>query len=299
MYLENEIKEKFANLQKGSAFELNNADAWIFMFRDGTYGAAIPYSGSDVNESYANVKFYSAHVAFGSEEQQCLVLSSSLFHLRNEFALICTNFIDPGVDQSNRQTVLADPIDWWRKWQELLGNAVKEKQIHGLLGEMIAVKYLKEHHSEVKWKPTDYSTHDIEAGEQAYEVKSTTSKYDEIISVSSQYQLRDPDYLLFCRFEKGAGGRSIDDVLKELHSMGIDQSVINKEIEALGFPAGSQARKEKFILLEMRLYEVNDDFPGRHLNEFLTNMNDPSIAKVTYDIDLKRVPFENVTEEAE
>ncbi len=294
MNLEDEIKDKFTNLQKGSALLLHNYDAWVFMFQDGTYGVAIPYNGDIVNERFANVKYYSSKVSFGQGEANYLIIASTLIQLRNEFASICTNFLNLGPENVYRKQIQQNPFSWWQKWLKLLGNAVKIKQPHSIIGEMLIVSFLLKQNKRVKWKPTDYSTYDIQCEGESYEVKSTTSKYQETLSISSQFQLRDPDWLVLCRFEKMENGISINDMINKLELSGIERSFLNMELEAIGFPEGALSRKEKYKLLETRKYEVNDSFPGKELSEFLKNYSDPSVGKVSYDIDLKNTPYENI-----
>ncbi|SFL91051.1 PD-(D/E)XK motif protein [Salibacterium qingdaonense] len=298
MNLVQEIKDKFANLQKSKAYKLQGYDAWVFMFEDGTYGTAVPYDGSKVNEQFANVKFYSTNAVFGEDEQNFLILASTLLHLRNEFALFCADFADPGENHQNRREIQEEPLEWWKKWRELLGNAVKHKQVHSILGEMYVVQYLLKQQKNVKWKPTDYATYDVESGNQAFEVKSTTSKYQDTLTISSQFQLRDPDFLVMCRFEKSNTGASLEDMVAELAALGLDRSFLNVELDAVGFPEGSEARGEKYKLLDMRQYPVDEDFPGKELSDFLQNLNDPNVGKVSYDIDLKGCSYENLLKDS-
>jgi hypothetical protein len=294
MNLEAVIKDKFTYLQKGRAFRLQEFDAWVFMFNDGTYGTAIPYKGEKVNEHFANVKYYSSDVEFAGVNQSYLILASTIIQLRNEFAIICANFLDLGLNKEFRKDIQQYPFSWWKKWRELLGNAVRVRETYSIIGEMITVKYLLQQGKNLNWKPSDYSTHDITSEGKLYEVKSTTSKYKEILTISSQFQLRDPDFLVFCRFEKTKKGHSINYMVDELELLGMDRSFLNLELEAIGYPEGALARSEKYKPLDIRKYTINEEFPGKELNDFLKNYSDPSVGRITYDIDLKGVKYQNI-----
>jgi len=291
-----EIKDSFANLQKGQSRYLSSCDARTFMFEDGTFGVGIEFERDlKVSENFANVKFYSLELEFDKDTSKFLVLTSSLIGLRNEFATVCADFVDLGENNANRESILEDPFIWWMRWRELLGNAVKSPKVHSILGEMYSVKYLLLQGKEVKWTPTDFSTHDIETSSKAFEVKSTTSKYEQVISVNSQFQMAtqsDEELDLFiCRFEKSNLGISINQLIEELSQLGLDKDRLNREINAVGFEEGSLSRNETYKLLEMRRYHVDEDFPGKELMKYIRSMDDPSVKSIQFEVDLTNTPY--------
>ncbi|KGP91317.1 hypothetical protein N780_08565 [Pontibacillus chungwhensis BH030062] len=298
MNILDEIKDAFASLQKGQSRYIEECDARTFMFMDGSYGVGIRFEKEQkVAEDFANVKFYTTELELGDEQQKFLLLTSSLIGLRNEFASVCADFIDLGLQDVNRQMILEDPFTWWMSWRELLGNAVKNPLVHSILGEMFSVKHLAQEGTHVKWKPTDFSTHDLESDTVAYEVKSTTSKYQQIISVNSQFQItsaRDDMHLILCRFEKSPLGVSVDMLIEDLITIGYDRGELDREVEAVGFAEGSLARSEKYKLLEMRKYPVDDKFPGQEVMEFIKSLDDPSVKSLTFEVDLTNTDYEKV-----
>jgi hypothetical protein len=295
-----EIKQSFANLQRNQSIFLANCNARAVMFDDETYGLGIPYSSNEkVNEKFANVKLYSHQIVIeGSKEgDNYLLLTSSLKEMRNEFALICADFADLGRENENRNNILEDPFSWWKRWRKLMGNAVKNPMVHSILGEMLALKYLLAHTKGVKWNPLDFSTHDIETNDRAFEVKSTTSKYEDIISVNSQFQLTIASgkvSLVLCKLERSNLGYSINSLIDSLSSYGLDRQYLNNMMDEMGYPEGSSSREERYQLLEMRKYDVDNNFPGEGLREYIREMNVPSVRSVTYDIDLNGVNFEKL-----
>lgn len=292
MQLLEKLQTIFANLRTDKAVYLDENTAWVFMFKDGSYGVGIPYEGSPVNESFSNVKYYNGVFTFDGERKDCLVLVSTLTHLRNEFALICSHF----VDNDERQGILSDPFHWWENWQELIGNAVKSKKPYSLIAEMAAVKYLLKQGEAVRWKPSDFSTNDIQTTDKAYEVKSTTSKYSDTFTVNSQFQMRDPDFIMFIKTEKSQKGISIESLMHDLTKLGMGKSTLEIEMEAMGFPKGARSRTDLYTILEARIYHVDDRFPGKELNEFLKNYNDPNVGKITYEVSLKSIEYDLLSE---
>ena len=48
------------------------------------------------------------------------IFNSSNFTLRNEFAVICKHFVDPGENGELRKKLIESPFDWWESWKSLL-----------------------------------------------------------------------------------------------------------------------------------------------------------------------------------
>ncbi|UTR10190.1 PD-(D/E)XK motif protein [Evansella sp. LMS18] len=291
-------KEFFATLERGKARAIFTNDdgyeAWAIKFMDGTYGVGIPYSANTIiNERFANVRLYSDTVYINKEQRKFLLLTSSIESLRNEFAAIASQFIETGEEHKNRKDIINDPFDWWDKWRNLLGNAVREKKVYSLLGEMKALEMLLKNGENVDWTPTDFATHDIETNSKAYEIKSTTSRYDQKITISSQFQGQSEKELsiIFCRFEKSNLGFSIDDMVSRLSDLGMDKTLLNIEIDKMGYETGSKSRIEKYKLHEMRDYTVDASFPVIALNSYVAEHYSNNIMKLTYEIDLTGLPF--------
>ncbi|SDW06030.1 Putative PD-(D/E)XK family member [Marinococcus luteus] len=294
MDLRQEIERSFANLQKGRASFIEEYNCVVFIFENELYGVAIPYFGKKINESFANVQFYSNQINFGDEEKKYLILASNKYHLRNEFSLICANFADQGSNNTKRSTLLKDPLDWWERWKELLGNTVRNKKTYSIIAEMLVVKYLHLKGEKVKWKPSDYATHDVETEKETYEIKSTSVKYKEEVTINSQFQLKDLDNLILCRYEKSNSGQSVEDLVEDLTNLGWDRTFLNKELNEVGITEGSSSRNHKYKTLEIRKYIVDDKFPGKELLNFLQSFNDPSIGKVSFDINLKGKEYKKI-----
>lgn len=288
------ISNYFSNLIEGNSKQIVEFEAWVLIKESGDFGVAVKYSGEKINESFANVKFYTADLEFGAEHGQYLLLMSSLKESIEEFSLICAHFISFEREVSERVNRLKDPYEWWNQWRDLIGNAVRNAKPYSILGEMIIYLYMLRNNFNIEWMPSNYRTHDLVTDEFSSEVKSTLSKYDDNVTINSQFQLDELDYLYTVKFEKDRKGISINDILEDIVEIKNNKKFIEKELTIVGYPEGNSARKEKYKILEIREYKVGKDFPGYELNEFLKKFKDPYVSKITYQVNLNGHPFEKI-----
>src|SRR5699024_8429732 len=117
--------------------------AWTVRLVDG-YGVAIPYAGEDINESFSNARIFSTDniMISAGMMQRSLVLTTASVEIERPFATLCSELIDPGIDGAARNAILADPVAWWKKWKELLGNRNIDARIYDVLGELCVLYQL-------------------------------------------------------------------------------------------------------------------------------------------------------------
>lgn len=292
MELVDEIRYGFAgNVGYNSAIKIKilgeKWPGWTFRRKE-WYGVAIPIDNKvHISEEFANVKLVTDTLNFNNKENNMLVLITNIEELRYEFATICAEFVEVGKDGESRKNLLKDPIEWWKRWKKLIGNSIKDIQVHSVLGELMAYEELYDK-VDVKWTGPDGSSHDIEGKNVVYEVKSTIMRYDYFININSQFQLKDnvDTYLIFCRFEKSNIGDSINDVVERLEKLGVNRQKIDEKLKKLGFGIGSSSRKEKYKLLEMKKFIIDDEFPLIKSDSFVGGVYPERVVKFTYKIDL-------------
>lgn len=298
MTLLDEIREHFATNVVG-AWELERLPhiypGWTVRFDD-EYGVAIPYSNEfKVSEHFANVKLQSRQVAIDGKSKDLLYLSCSEDDLKYEFASLCAEFLAPGDNGDNRKDLLKSPTEWWKKWRSLLGNAMTEKQVYAVIGEMLVYEYLLGKDVKAHWAGPDAGSHDIESDEEAYEVKSTIKKYEASVTISGQHQLKSekPLSLYFCRLEQSKQGSSINDMVKRLVAYGVNLKEIEKKLDKLGLEQGRSVRNEKYRLLEGRVYSIDDDFPRITNESFKEDKIPDKIQHIEYTVDLDGINYKN------
>jgi len=296
MTILDEIREYFASTQNG-ARDINalkdNYPAIVIKNSSG-YGVAVEFDDKrEFSENFANCKLFTQNLSIDSVEKKYLILSCMFESLRHEFASVCAQFVDPGSDGMDRQFLLQNPLEWWSKWRDLLGNAIYNKQVYSVIAEMMALLELFQNNPSVEWAAIQGSSHDIEGNNESYEVKSTIERYAATVTIAGQHQLLSPKklFLYFCRMEKSKEGFSVNDMKDKLITSGYDKDKLEGQLVSLGFEHGASARDEKYKILERRKYVVDDKFPKITQNSFKEDKIPKSIIQITYTIDLDGLEY--------
>lgn len=262
----------------------------------GEYGAAIPFECDlQISETFANVKIQSRLMNIGGKYKRKLYLSCESEALKYEFAALCAEFVEPGINGKNRRNIIDNPIEWWKKWRSLLGNVISEKNVYSVIGEMLVLEHLLKIGKEVVWKGPDAGSHDIESTTHAYEVKSTVKKYESSITISSQYQLKSekPLSLYFCRMEESEQGESINSMVDRLVLCGLKLNKLEEQLKGLGLEAGRNIRTKKYRLLEGRIFDIDETFPKITEESFVDHKLPDHLKHMEYTIDLEGLKYEN------
>lgn len=267
--------------------------AWTIK-RNEWVGVAVPLENAVVfTERFAKAKIWVAkNTEIEGISYDLLLLTCNDMELRNEFATICSQFVDPGTDGELRRKLIADPESWWSNWKFLLGNISSTQSSYPVLGELTVFERLLKDGKSAVWTGVDSAVHDIELPDSRYEVKSTISRYGYEVTISSIHQMNAegaPLALVFCRFERSLLGRSVDDVVQNLVSLGCSQKKLENDLSKLGLEKGCTARKEKYKLLEMKIYPIDDSFPAITYDSFVGGTLPKSVVKFTYTVDLSGV----------
>lgn len=291
-----EIREYFASTQNG-ARDIKSLSpeypAMVIRSNEG-YGVAVIFDDErDISEKFANSNLYTQILAIGGEEKKYLILRCALDSLRYEFATVCAQFVEPGIDGIDRKNLLIDPLAWWKQWRELLGNAISQRQPYSVIAEMIVLDELYVHDNTIEWSAVNAGSHDIEGNQESYEVKSTIKRYGATITIAGQHQLQSLKrlQLYFCRLEQSKMGVSINDMRNKLVSDGYDKEKIEQQLYHLGYEYGSSVREEKYKVLEKRKYEVDDKFPKITKSSFKNDHIPESVIQITYTIDLDGLEY--------
>jgi len=298
----NDIKECFSTMQLQTVRKLNSLGneykAYAVKTND-SYGVAIEYDREEeIYETFANAEIQSmifTYIEEGKEKSsKFLYLCSSNIMLRNEFAIICKHFVDPGEDGILRMNLLNSPYEWWESWKSLLGNSEKNYSSYSVLAELLVYKKLYNEDKEIEWSSIYNGTHDFESKDYSCEVKSTIKKYDLSISINSQNQLhsKKPVFLYFCRLEKSNLGICINDVVNDLISLGISTYDIEEKLSSIGLKRGKIARSERFIVRDRRVYKVDEYFPKLFIDDVADPKVRDKLLKIVYTIDLSGLKYE-------
>ena len=310
MQIVEEIRSKFSylSLHKSNFYPIESlpitSPGWIIKINN-EYAIGIEVNSDiKVNEKFSNVFYYTREFVINNDVKYLLVLSTVSNSLRNEFAGVAAMFLEPGDNNFKRKQICEDPLSWWDKWKDLLGNKNVDNTVQGILGELIFFYYLKKNHTKQvsleNWTGPNSGSQDFILNDEKFEIKSTLIKYNDIVRISSQFQLnkRTNDKLIFIKLEETNQDRnlsysySINSIMKEIEKLGINYEDLNVTINNLGFQEFSQDRTKKFELLEMRSYPIDDDFPIISNHDIPNSTN---ILQITYKINLSGLSYDNLS----
>lgn len=302
MNLLEEIRTNFANIHHlGGMLNIEALDsvhpAWVFR-EDAVFGVAVKIHESQlVSEKFAGARLVTVDRVIHGEKYHLLRLECDMQSMRNEFAVVCAQMVTPGESGELRQALLANPLEWWGAWCQLLGNVVVSRNSYSVLGELLALERLEIIGEKPYWKGPSDGRVDIETSKANYEIKSTISRYNSVVNVAGQFQFAATKekklYLVHQRFEPTTDGDSLDIVVDRLVSNGVKKEKIELLLSRYGLEEGCSARTEMFELIQSRRYEINQKFPKLTLENFIGGVLPVGIVKIEYQIDLAGLENEN------
>ena len=297
MTLLEEIRDGFAAMASNGALKINSlADehtAYIIRIADG-YGVALPVSEDvEVAENFNSCKFRTGMLSIGGVSSNYLMLVSAFEEFRYEFASLCAELLTPGKDGKERQVLLANPLEWWKRWRDLVGNDIKERAIYSIIAEMRVLEHKLLTDPTAEWTATRMGSRDIECDAESCEVKSTCKRYGAEIKIAGQHQLihKKPLYLYFLRMEESLEGVSVNDMKQRLIAAGYDSGKLEMELQHQGLEHGASIRNKKFRILEKRKYVVDETFPSITRESFKDNCLPSGITQIIYTVDLDAVSY--------
>lgn len=292
-----ELRDGFASMTSIGALKINSLPneymAYIIRIHDG-YGVAIPVDdGMEVAENFHSCKFRTGLLSIGGNPSNYLMLFSAFEEYRYEFASLCAELLSPGENGKDRRDLLSNPLAWWKRWKELVGNDLNERAIYSIIAELLVLEHKLASDPTTQWAATRKGSHDIECAEESCEVKSTCRRYGAEITIAGQHQLvhNKPLYLYFLRMEESQEGVSINDMKTRLIKAGYNSGKLEMELQQQGLEHGASIRNQKYKTLEKRKYTVDEKFPCITRESFKNNQPPTGITQIVYTVDLDAVKY--------
>lgn len=292
-----EIRDSFASMTSNGAMRISRlADeftAYIIRIPDG-YGVAIPVdSEMEVAENFNSCKFRTGLLSIDGNPSNYLMLISAFEEYRYEFASLCAELVSPGENGKERKALLECPLNWWKRWKELVGNDIKDRAIYSIIAELLVLEHKLATDPSAEWAATRMGSHDIECAKESGEVKSTCKRYGAEITIAGQHQLihTKPLYLYFLRMEESLEGISINDMKARLIQAGYNPGKIELELQQQGLEHGASIRNLKYKVLEKRKYVVDESFPCITRESFKNNQPPAGITQIIYTVDLDAINY--------
>lgn len=286
----NDLKQLQINTSKPIAEYVNT---YIVNY-NGLLGVAVETNCNvDINESFNNVSLIKAEIRRDEANRKVILLYVSENHIDNFFIKLCCAFLE------DSEMVSTKPVEWYNGWKNMLGNKKTEKMIYDVISELKVLCYLLEQKDEPNLDSADKATFDISSKSGFYEVKASTIKTKEVITIHNQFQLDTksldrPLYIAYCKAEKNDSGDSINSLYRKIKQAGYDISQIDSYLSSLGYYNGSLDRDVKYLIHEMRFYEVNNDFPRINDKSFKNDKFPPNVIKIEYTVSLDGLNYNKI-----
>jgi len=297
MTILSEIRDGFASMKTFGALTISSLSAeyaaYTIRIPDG-YGVAIPVKQDIVvAESFNSCRFRTGLLSIGGQPSNYLMLISTFEEYRYEFASLCAELLDPGEAGSKRKALLEHPLEWWRRWKELVGNDNKDRSVYSIIAELRVLEHKRLSDPSAEWTATHMGSHDIECATESCEVKSTCKRYGAAVTIAGQHQLvhKKPLYLYFLRMEESFEGISINEMKQRLVRTGYDPARLEIELQQQGLEHGASIRDKKYKILEKRKYVVDEAFPCITRESFKGNQLPAGITQIVYTVDLDAVSY--------
>ena len=286
------LVQQINTLKNNKSFYIEEYKAYA-VNSNGYKGVAVEVGESvDIDEKFNNVYLKKLFLIINKKEVNVVFLYTTDTFVNDRFGLICMNFLD----KKNREIIANTPQKWFEEWAQLVGNTKKKKMIYDVVGEMKILSLLQKNGQKPIWNSTEVGTYDITALDGVYEVKTTKSKTVSTIVVHNQYQLNyqgldKPLYIAYCKLEANDAGESIDSLYKELINNGFAKDILDSYLSKMNYYEGKSERKVCFMINEIRLYKVDDNFPRINELSFVGGHYPIGIIHLEYTVSLDGIEY--------
>ncbi len=192
-------------------------------------------------------------------------------------------------------------LERYYSWREFIKLINVPKTDLGLWGELKFLEFVLDNQiSNVhSWTGPEFSTHDFKIDNRFFEIKTTSNKYKNLISINGMLQLNSNEdtALCFIRVEKDNSlGESLKDLIikisKKINSP--DHAVFEKKYSRFNKIIDSSS--DKFKIAVNHIYLVDDNFPKISQNSFKNDKVPKGISYISYTVDLSNLDFLNLNE---
>ncbi len=302
MDIRRKISARFNFLSEYEAMEypIEDLDASVFRL-DGEMGVLFDVDGTKViNETFNAISIRtSSFSSDGGVPSPKLVLSTRRTDpgFLDRFSVICAEFVNLGDNGRNRDAIRDDPFAWYSSWADMMGTKRGHRTPTAVIAELMTLDHLMISGENPVWEGASAGIIDIRSDSGDYEVKSSLNRDTNTIHVSSERQLLPGDkplHLMYCCYQQSDSGVSIDEMVDRLSMHGFPRDDIESNLESLGYDRGKISRYERFALVKMWYFEVDDSFPRIIPESFVDGRMPLGITTIDYTVELSGVPHTEI-----
>lgn len=232
-----------------------------------------------------------------NDENEYIIISQSKDYDSGIFEVIAndiTDQLEKNAVSSKMLICLTETMGKWKRFFKMNSDVIMSEQMQeGLYGELLVLKKLMFSFGEeavAYWSGADRETHDFYLGGSAVEVKTTASKSNEKIRISSEHQLNSKDvnsnlflYVNMVRKSR-TDGETLPVIIDSIQQVLTDynRSVFFEKLFQYGYiPSCEEKYSLGFHLRSYQVYVVESNFPNLVPDDL-----DRGISEVTYSLDL-------------
>lgn len=243
-------------------------------------------------EKFNKVEISNADLTIDGVIHKTIFLFTKESYMDEHYGTLCLDFLD----LKKRELISKTPLEWFKEWSELLGNIKKKKMVFDVIGEMKVLLLLQNKGLQPSWDSITMNTFDISTIEELYEVKTTTNKTTNYITIHNQFQLDDKGlnnlFIAFVRVEANENGDSIDSLFNDLKNVKYKRiDAVEKYLETIGYGIGKNERYAKYVVHEIRKYKIDDNFPKITKHSFINDKFPDGIIKFEYTVSLDSLQY--------
>lgn len=198
-------------------------------------------------------------------------------------------------DESGRPSIdeLAEVLESWRTALARERTAMDRNRLVGLFGELTVLERLAASDPQAalsSWKGRKGAAHDF-SRTNALEVKTLMGDGSPAVTIHGETQLDSPSagvlHLVAFRIVDDADGESIEELISRIADHGVPYEEI---LRTLGDDApGVEDRRRRFLVDEIRLHEVTEDFPGLRASRLAPDAL-RGVSAISYQLSLDACP---------
>ena len=262
--------------------------AYAYRLDADTYGVLIPYRGNEpVLLRFASASLIDVEIIVEKICGRYLYFFCKEEELIHSFSTLCEDFLSI----ENRLKIDVNPKKWWDEWKILLGNTIADDSVYPVIAELLVYNKELKKCPEVIWGGPNNTIHDIETIEHSYEIKSTTKRYERVIRIAGEHQLKllnnKPMFIIFIRMTECLnGGHSLESCVNSFEKIEIKNDIL-KKLRMMHLEPGTPKYKSEYSIVESECYPVNDIFP-RITSEKLKLINvEDRISSFSYNLNIE------------
>lgn len=237
----------------------------------------------------------------GSQGNQRLVLALEREVDRDLFEGLCSTLVSALEHVKDSAGALAVSLTHINRWKVFLAGRsrhMSSEDVRGLFAELVFLRELidrgmRSQDAVEAWLGPERSNQDFIFGNKAVEVKSLSGEERNGIRISSEDQLEflnDELFLYVCRLGRlpqAKNSHSLNELVSDVNAR-LDRSsaisVFDRKLVAYGYAPLPEYDEPKFVVSDVTVYQVRDDFPRLMRSKLPTG-----IARVSYDIKLETI----------